>query len=77
MSTLRKQTKSENISVILDFELQTDVRLDQRNRTYEQLCNFKREGLLLYGDSNRQIKDLLSENVSFIRSYFYIQTSNF
>ena len=27
MSTLRKQTKSENISVIHDFELQTDVRL--------------------------------------------------
>ena len=46
----RKQTKSENISVIFWLEIQTDQ------------SNFKREELLLlYGDGNRQIKDLLSE----------------
>ena len=57
---LRKQTKSEVILVILDFELQAEPKK-------QKSCASKEKALLLYGDSNRQIKDLLSEIVSIIR----------
>ena len=51
--------KSENISVIFDFELQTEPAKQRTEEAAEQSSNFKREDLLLYGDGNRQIKELL------------------
>ena len=60
---MHKQTKSENILVILDFELQAEPKKQKTRNS----CASKEKALLLYGDGNRQIKDLVSENVSFIR----------
>ena len=46
--TCVNQTKVENISVIFDFELQTEPAKQRTEEAAEQSSNFKREDLLLY-----------------------------
>ena len=62
----RKVKIGENIFVIFDFENQTAPAKQRTEEAAELSSNFKREDLLLYGDGNRQIKDLLLEKVLFI-----------
>ena len=65
-NNVRKQTKIENISLISWLEIQTDQSCHRLNKGI--LCSFKREEhCYQYGDSSRQIKDLVQERVSFIR----------
>ena len=74
VNNVRKQTKSENL---FDFENRLELRWTRGSKLNKGIwleieataAYFKREELcllLLYGDDNCQIKDLLSEKVSFL-----------
>ena len=70
MSMLCKQTKSENILVILDFELQTDVILSKETKDWRNSCASKekpRKQHCYHGDKGRQTNDIFTESVSFLR----------